>query len=178
MRVATVSLRHNRFAWGCGLLLLVAVGSGWWLQRPSYLELPIAVKPSSHRHSFWEETHFTQVHYSDSWGADYICRKRGHAYGGRQGWKTTTDAMEFFHSWLEQRGWRYQKNSSLRDSILPEGRFLQNHVQYRVYTRSGHHFWEGPWVAVAVDPAYDGAFDVTLITVQSSWLRELDKSFD
>lgn len=178
MRSAVAFVRRNPFAWGCGTLLLIAIGFGWWLQRPSYLELPIPIKSYPHLESFWRETYFTEVHYSDSWGALYVCRKKGDAHVGIQGWKTSAEVMEFFHSWLRQRGWQYRANSSLQDSIFPEGCSVQEHGQYRLYVRSGNPPWEDPWVAVAVDPVYDGAFDVTLVTVQSSWLRRLDKSFD
>ena len=105
-------------------------------------------------------------------------RKTGHAQMQIQGWKTTADIMNFFDNWLQGHGWQYLKNSSLHDSYLPEGRFLPQHTQFRLYARTGAHPWDGPWVAVAIDPVYEGAFDVTLITVQPSWLRRLDKSFD
>jgi hypothetical protein len=159
-------------------LVLVVVVACWWLQRPSYLELPIPIRVSPHLDSFWRETHFTQVHYAGSWGALYICRKTGDAHREVQGWKTTTEVMAFFDHWLQQHGWHYQENSSLWDSILPEARFLPMHVQFRLYARSVDRSWEGPWVAVAIDPIYEGAFDVTLVTIQPSWLRRLDESFD
>ncbi len=172
------SIRRNRFAWGCGALLLFAIGAAWWAQRPSYLELPIPVKCAPHLKSFWTETQFTQAHYADTWGALDICRKTGHAYGEFPGWKTSTDVMTYFHGWLQGHGWHYLAGTSLNSSVLPEGRLLPQHTQFRLYGRTPGRAWEGPWVAVAIDPVYEGAFDVTLITVQPSWLRELDQSFD
>lgn len=171
-------IRRHKVGWGCGALLLLAIGSAWWLQRPSYLELPIPVKSWPHRDAFWSETQFTQVYSPDAWGALYICRKVGDAHAEVQGWTATADVMAFFDNWLQSNGWRYQERSTLRVSILPEGRFLPQHSQFRLYTRAGSNSWEGPWAAVAIDPVYEGAFDVTLVTIRSSWLRRLDKSFD
>jgi len=178
MHAAIATIRRNRLGCGCGALLLFAIGFVWWLQRPSYLELPIEVKVPPHRDSFWRETHFTQVRYDDTWGALYVYRQTGDAHADIQGWKTAAEIMAFFDGWLRRHGWRYLEKHSPGDAILPEACFLQDGTHYRLYARGNDPPWEGPWVAVAIDPVYEGAFDVTLITVQPSWLRRLDKSFD
>jgi hypothetical protein len=142
------------------------------------LELPIPVEHSPHFDYFWWETHSAQLRYADSRGALFVYRKVGRAYTSIQGWSTTAEAMGYFDHWLREHDWQYEERDPSGDPILPESRFLQHGTEYRFYRRPGDLWGDGPRIGVAIDPIHEGAFNVTLVTSQPSWLRRLWDSFD
>ena len=169
--------------WGCGGLLLLCSLGGWWLQRPSYLVLPIPMKAHPHE-DFWYETLTAELHYRDGHGALYLHRRVDMAWES-EGWKTTAQVMEHFDGWLRGHGWDYSAGTN--EHILPESRFLEEGTEYRFYRRPGDRWGEGPLVAVAVEPLTRHgkfveprpfAYYVTLVTAKPSWLRRLADSFD